>query len=91
MKKIIKHHVGENNTIIQDGWEGYTWLRNENYEHIRHTHGLHDFGRGSESTSHKESVWATLKRYISKLYTALNQKNFIYYVREIEFRYNSLK
>ena len=43
---------------------------------------------GSESTSHIETVWATLKRYISKLYTALNQKNFIYYVREIEFSYN---
>ena len=88
MKKIVKHHVGEKNTIISDGWEGYTWLRNEKYEHIRHIHGVHDFGRGSESTSHIESVWATLKRYISKLYTALNQKNFIYYVIEIEFRYN---
>ena len=88
MQKIIKHHVGENNIIISDGWEGYTWLRNDNYEHRRHILWRHDFGWGSESTSHIESVWATLKRYISKLYTALNQKNFIYYVREIEFRYN---
>ncbi len=33
IKKIIKHHVGENNIIISNGWEGYAWLRNDNYEH----------------------------------------------------------
>ena len=23
MQKIIKHHVGKNNIIVSDGWEGY--------------------------------------------------------------------
>lgn len=91
MKKIIKHHVGHNNIIISEGQEAYSWLRYDNYEHRVYINGRHDLGWGSESTSHIEQVWATFKRYIAKLYTTLNQKNFIYYVREIEFHYNARK
>ncbi len=51
-------------------------------------HGRNDFGLGSESTSHIESVWSQIKSLITKLYYALKPENFIYFVRELEFSYN---
>ena len=38
--------------------------------------GLHDFGHGTESTSHIESIWAYLKGLIIKIYTSLLPDNF---------------
>ena len=49
MKKIIKNHLGANNIIISDGWEAYSWLWYDNYEHRVYIHVRHDFGWGSES------------------------------------------
>ena len=86
LKKIIKHHIGYNNTIISDGWESYNWLREAGYNHI--VHGRNDFGHGSESTSHIESIWGQLKRIINTIYNALAPEIFIYYLKEIEFRYS---
>ena len=85
IKKIILHHVGWNNNIISDGWEAYNWLNFHNYHHIVHVHGRHDFGHGTESTNHIESIWAYLKGLIIKIYTALLPDNFFYYLKEIEF------
>ena len=38
LKKIILHHVGINNTIITDGWEGYSWINQYRYDHLVHLH-----------------------------------------------------
>ena len=87
LKKIIQHHVGYNNTIISDGWEAYNWLRDYGYHHIVHVHGRNDFGMGNEATSHIESIWGQLKGLIVSIYNALTPENFIYYLKEMEFRY----
>ena len=51
MEKIIKHHVGEGNFIITDGWGAYSWMDNPNI------HGHHDFGHGDVvHFSHRRSV-----------------------------------
>ena len=88
IKKIILRHVGRNNNIIIDGQEVYNWLNFHNYHHIIHVHGRHDFGHGTESTSHIESIWDYFKTLIIKIYTSLLPENFFYYLKEIEFLYN---
>ena len=89
LQKIIFHHIGFNNTIITDGWEGYNWIRDYRYYHIIHIHGRHDFGSGNESTSCIESIWGIFKGMITRYYNALNADNFVYFLRELEFRYNT--
>ena len=43
---------------------------------------------GAESKSHIETIWAQLKLLIKKLYITLKPDNIIYFIRELEFRYN---
>ena len=88
IKKIIKHHIEKGNTIVTDGWSAYDWLDNNNsgYQRIPHIHGHHDFGYGSESTSYIESVWSDLKRLLNKFYNAVKPDNFIYFLKEMEWR-----
>ena len=89
LKKIILHHVGINNSLSIDGWEGYTWINQYRYAHLVHLHSRGQFGRGNESTSYIESIWGILKGMITKYYNALNGNNFLYFLRELEFRYNT--
>ena len=88
MKKIICHHIDIGNNIITDGWGSYQWLDNPiyGYRRIIYIHGNLDFGFTHESTSQIESVWSDLKRLLSKIYTAIQSSNFIYFPKECEFR-----
>lgn len=89
LKKIILHHVGINNTIITDGWDGYNWIGQYSYAHLVHLHSRGQFGRGDASTSYIESIWGIFKGMLTKYYNALTAFNFIYFLRELEFRYNT--
>ncbi len=86
IKKNIKHYIKIGNTIVTNGWHAYDWLDNNNsgYHRIQHLLGHHDFGYGSESTSHIESVWIDLKRLLNKFYNAVKPDNFIYFLKENE-------
>ena len=88
IKKLVLHHIGSNNTIITDGWDSYNWLSSSNYCHIVHVHGRNDFGFRTHSTCHIESIWGYFKGIITRIYCTLLPDNFIYYLKEIEFRYN---
>ena len=77
-----------NNNIISDVWQSYNWLQQNGYYHIVHEHGRQHFGHGSESTSYIESILGQLKRIIAQIYNSLKPENFIYYLKEIEFRFN---
>ena len=48
-------------------------------------YGHHDFGYGSESTSHIKSVWRDLKCLLNKFYNAVKPEHFIYFLKEIEW------
>jgi hypothetical protein len=89
LKKIIFHHIGFNNTIINDDWQGYDWIGEYRYNHIKHIHYRNDFGTDNESTSYIESIWDILKGMITRYYNALNADNFVYFLRELEFHYNT--
>ena len=53
-----------------------------------HNHGHGDFGRGLESTSNIEQLWAHLKGIIKNIYNIIPHKQFILFLREAEFRRN---
>lgn len=43
---------------------------------------------GNEATSHIESIWGKLKGLITTIYNSIAPENFIYYLKEMEFRYD---
>ena len=51
-----------------------------------HINEAGDFGLGSSSTSHIESLWSQLKALLKNLYYIIPHKNFILYLREAEWR-----
>ena len=76
------NHIKPKNIIITDGWSSYQFLDDTNFEYKHEVHRL-----GSHSTSHIEGIWGTIKQYIKKTYNYIPCKNFIFYLREAEFRY----
>ena len=90
MKTIIRSHIKRGNIIISDGWRGYSWLGSPNwgYIHSTHTHALGDFGAGNDSTANIEQLWAHLKHLIKKIYNTISINNFVYFLKESEFRRN---
>ena len=56
LEKFIKKYLEKGNTVITDGWLGYSFLDNGNsgYQHIKHLYSGGDFWSGFESTSHIE-------------------------------------
>ena len=93
LKAIIENHIGKGNYIISDAWQGYSFLNapNSGYEHHIYNHSRGNFGRGIDSTSRIESIWAELKSDLKKIYKTIRSTNFIYFLREIEYRRNLKK
>lgn len=84
---FIYNHFKEGTHFTHDGWRGYDFLDNDiNFTHETHNHGAGDFGLGERSTSHIESLWAEIKREFFSIYGIIPMNNFIYFLREIEFR-----
>ena len=68
MKHFLNKFIGNNNTIISDGWSGYNFISHFNgYAHEVHNHGAGDLGEGMHTTSFIESLWHALKSQIKKL------------------------
>ena len=61
---------------------------NLNYTHEIHQHGGGDFGEGSHSTSHFENYWAQFKKLITRIYGTKPKKNYVLFVKELEFHIN---
>ena len=89
LKTFIKKFIPRGNIIISDAWLGYSFLNdvNSGYIHSIHVHGQNDFGFGLDSTSHVESIWGILKHELKSLYTTIRYHNFLYFLREIKFKY----
>ena len=76
------------NYIITDSWKGYSFLDEpeEGYIHYSFNHSLGNFGSGLLSTSRIESVWGELKAILKKIYSTIRSNNFIYFLKESEYR-----
>ena len=86
MKIFIQNHIIPGTNITPDGWLGYNCLDDSVWTHETHNQGAGEFCLGTHSTSHIESYWAFFKSILKKLYPIFPHKNFIYYIREGEFR-----
>ena len=89
LEKFVNDNFMEGTHFTHDGWTGYNFLSNNiNYSHESHYHGNGDFGEGYHSTSHIESLWANLKKILTRLYGILPGNNFNLFIKEVEFLYN---
>lgn len=88
LKEFIKRYIPSGNRIITDGWSGYDWVDPPNsvYYRYRHIHGQNDFGLGIESTRHVESILSQLKMEILSTYKSIPGYNFLYYLKEAEWK-----
>ncbi len=84
---FVYNHFREGTHFTHDGWGGYNFLNNDiNYTHETHNHRRGDFGLDKKSTSHIEALWAEIKKEFFSIYGIIPMNNFIYFLREIEFR-----
>ena len=72
---------------MTDVWSAYNWLNNAGYHRLEHNHWRKDWGHGLEATSHAENIWNVLKDELKNSYKAITNKNFLYFLREAEFKY----
>ena len=49
-----------------------------------------DFGYGLDSTSYIESVWGILQSEIKCVYATIRPKNFLYFLKEAEFKVKNI-
>ena len=56
------------------------------WTHEVHNHGHGDFCRGSSSTRYIEQYWFQLKMNLKKIYPIFPEFEYIYYIKEGEFR-----
>ena len=77
--------------IVTDGWPGYNFLNDNGYVRYEHNHDAGDLGEGEESTSHSEGLWGNLKGDIISTYHCIPCKDFLYFLKEEEFKYINRK
>ena len=88
IKSFISKNIEIGNNKVSDGCSSYVYLDNNNsgYNHIRHILGHRDFGIGIQSTLHVGSIWVQIKSKIKESYHVIPPKNFMLFVREIEYK-----
>jgi len=86
---FVKNPIEPGSNIIYDGWSGYAFLDSINsvWTHETHVHRHSNFGYGSHSTSYIEQFWGQIKQNIKKIYQIFAKIGYIYFFREMEFRY----
>ena len=60
IKIFVQNHILPGSHITHDGWDGYSFLDNNDesvWTHETHNHALGDFGYGLSSTIHIEQFW----------------------------------
>jgi hypothetical protein len=90
---FVNNHIEAGTTILTDSWAGYSFLDSYNsvWLHEIYNHGAGNFGIGFHSTLHLEVTWSHLKSQITNIYNIIPKTNYIYFIREAEFRLNICK
>ena len=89
LKKNYNYLLNGNYIIsVSDCWNCYNFINNvsSGYIHMtfNHSRGIYCFG--IISTSRIESVYSELKQLIKKIFGTIKEKNFVYFLKESEFR-----
>jgi transposase len=89
---IIKGRVVLDSKIYSDNWKSYKGLKKKGYHHHTVDHGKEEYVRQiNNSKAHIngiEGFWGYLKERLLK-HHGVADKNLIFYVKEIEFRFNN--
>ena len=93
LKIFISNHIAPGTHIVTDGWPTYDFL--DGYDSFwtseKHLHAQGVRGYGEHSTSKIEVTWSHIKNQITSIYNIIPKSNYIYYIREAEFRFNICK
>lgn len=87
LQDIIKGKVSIETTIYSDTWKSYKGLKEDFADHQTVAHKDNEYKRGSVSINGIEGFWAYAKERLLK-HHGISPKNFLYYLKEIEFRFN---
>ena len=92
LQDIIKGRIILDSEVYSDTWKSYKGLRKRGYQHYTVNHKNEEYVR-QESRDRKihingiEGFWGYLKERLLK-HHGVGKTNLIYYVKEIEFRFN---
>jgi len=92
LQDIIKGRVVLDSKIYSDKWKSYRGLKKKGYCHQTVNHGKEEYVRqtnnGKAHINGIESFWGYLKERLLK-HHGVADKNLVFYVKEIEFRFNN--
>ena len=88
LEKIIKEKIEIKSKIHSDKWRGYAGLVGLGYVHSSVDHGKEEYVSGKVHINGMEGFWGLSKTNMH-IYKGIKKKNWIYYLKEMEFRYNN--
>ena len=91
LKPIIRERVDKSNTIVTDGFGGYSKLGKEYKKHVIINHARDEWVNGQFHTNTIEGYFSHLKRGIYGIYHHVNPKHLQRYCDEFSFKYNTRK
>jgi transposase-like protein len=87
LEPIIEEAIEEESEIFSDTWKGYNGLAGLGYLHSRVSHGKEEYVSGEVHINGIEGFWGLSKTNMHT-YKGIRKKNWKYYLKEMEFRYN---
>jgi len=90
LETIIKKKINSGSKIFSDTWKGYQGLVGLGYAHSKVNHKNEEFVSGKVHINGMEGFWGLSKTNMH-VYKGIRKENWIYYLKEMEFRYNNRK
>lgn len=88
LQDIIRGRIELASDVYSDTWKSYKGLEQQGYNHEMLDHGNEEYVRGGEiHINGIEGFWGYLKERLLK-HHGVAKRNLIYYVKELEFRFN---
>jgi transposase len=88
IRPIILKLIRKGSILYSDDWSAYRGLVFNGYQHFKVSHVHHEFSKkGTQHINSIESFWAFSKRRLLK-FNGIRRKDFYYYLKECEFRFN---
>lgn len=90
LEPIIKRKIGKKTEVFSDSNTSYTGLVGLGYVHSSVDHGMEIYVDGTIHINGMEGFWGLSKTNMHT-YKGIKKKNWILYLKEMEFRYNNRK
>ena len=86
LKEIITNHIYGGYYVVIDSWSGYNYIDIADNDHHVYNYNRGNFWHEVDTTSRIEGTWRKLKYYLKKIYAKIRSINFIFFIKEVEFR-----